>query len=189
MKRKILILSVVLAIALSALGVGYALWSDTLTIDGTINTGNVNIEWSAGPSYDSELPGKDVSNIECHVDYDPQSATFGQLIVTVTNAYPCIDYYQDVAVGSFGTVPVIISDVSFNTSLLPPNTTVEMLPASFGGYEGYPDIAVGVQLHENDVAIGTIHVHLTNDAEQGTTYTFTGNVTAVQYNEYTPPAP
>jgi len=32
-----------LVVALGALGVGYAMWSDTITIDGTVNTGTVDI--------------------------------------------------------------------------------------------------------------------------------------------------
>ncbi len=39
----------VLVIALAFLGVGYALWSETLTISGTVTTGEVDVEFSQHP--------------------------------------------------------------------------------------------------------------------------------------------
>jgi hypothetical protein len=46
--KKILMLALVAVIALSALGVGYAMWSDTLYINGTVSTGNLDVQLS-GP--------------------------------------------------------------------------------------------------------------------------------------------
>lgn len=42
--RKIGLLVMALVLALGTLGVGYASWTDTITIDGTVNTGSVDIE-------------------------------------------------------------------------------------------------------------------------------------------------
>ena len=39
-------LFIVLVIMLALLGVGYALWSETLTISGTVSTGEVDVEFS-----------------------------------------------------------------------------------------------------------------------------------------------
>jgi len=41
--KKIGLLSLALVLALGTLGVGYALWFDEVTIEGTVNTGNVEI--------------------------------------------------------------------------------------------------------------------------------------------------
>jgi len=41
--KKIGLLALALVLALGALGVGYAAWTDTITIKGTVNTGNVDI--------------------------------------------------------------------------------------------------------------------------------------------------
>jgi len=41
--KKIGLLSLALVLALGALGVGYAMWQDTVTIEGTVNTGSVEI--------------------------------------------------------------------------------------------------------------------------------------------------
>lgn len=41
--KKIGLICLALVFALGALGVGYAMWTDTITIDGTVKTGSVNI--------------------------------------------------------------------------------------------------------------------------------------------------
>ncbi len=183
MKKKILVLGLVLTIALSALGVGYALWSDTLTINGTVNTGNVDVQWSWSAPYDTEPAGKDVSWMEVYGTDTIEDI----LYVTLYNAYPCIDYYCAVDVHNVGTVPVILTGLQFNA---PPGVLVEMLPNGTGN-----QIAEGTQIHPGDFgdpdawALGLLHVHLDNSVAQSSVITFTGEVTAVQYNEYTPPAP
>ena len=87
--------------ALAGASAGYAMWSETVYIDGTITTGNVDIDFIAGMSWDSEAADKNVSSIACYVSADPNV-----LIVTVTNAYPCIDYYQEFEIHCIGTIPV-----------------------------------------------------------------------------------
>ena len=52
MKKKALpvgTMFLMLVIALALLGVGYALWSETLTITGTVQTGEVDVEFSQHP--------------------------------------------------------------------------------------------------------------------------------------------
>jgi hypothetical protein len=49
--KKLLVLFAVTALAVTALSVGYALWSTTVTIDGTVSTGNVDARWSIGDQY------------------------------------------------------------------------------------------------------------------------------------------
>jgi hypothetical protein len=41
--KKVGLVGLVLILALGALGIGYATWTDTITIDGTVNTGSVDI--------------------------------------------------------------------------------------------------------------------------------------------------
>jgi predicted ribosomally synthesized peptide with SipW-like signal peptide len=42
--RKVGLIALALILALGSLGVGYAMWSDTVTINGTVNTGNVDLD-------------------------------------------------------------------------------------------------------------------------------------------------
>jgi hypothetical protein len=52
-----LVLAVVLAIG--ALGIGYASWTDTIYIDGTVGTGSVCVEWNQTGDWDSSCPVDD----------------------------------------------------------------------------------------------------------------------------------
>jgi hypothetical protein len=174
-------------IALMAVGTVYALWSKTLYINGTVNTGTLDAVWSADDSWDSEPVEKDVSHIECYVDYvnDPSGET---LAVEVVNAYPCIDYYQKINLENTGTIPLHIYSITFPVNQLPATCTVEILPLTAAekteeGLAGCKDIVVSTQLEPLETAWGKIHVHLTNDAIQSTTYYFTVNVNVHQWNE------
>jgi len=44
--KKIGLICLALILALGALGIGYAMWEETLTIDGVVYTGNVDVEFS-----------------------------------------------------------------------------------------------------------------------------------------------
>ena len=43
--RKIILISLALILALGSLGVGYAMWSDTVTVDGPVTTGTLNLSF------------------------------------------------------------------------------------------------------------------------------------------------
>ncbi len=60
--RKLGIISLALVLALGTMGAAFALWSDTLFLDVTVNTGNIGLEWTNDlPPYDDEAADKDVS--------------------------------------------------------------------------------------------------------------------------------
>jgi hypothetical protein len=176
METKMTAIFAVLMIALMLAGVSYALWSKTLYIDGTVHAGNVNAEIIAGSSWDTEESGKDVSSISCYVDTGT-----GHLIVTVTNAYPCIDYYQAFSIHCTGSIPVKVQSITVTGNTIPASGVAEIIPDP----NQNPDIAVGLQLEQNDYAYGVVHVHLDNHAVQGATYTFNFEILLVQWNEYT----
>jgi hypothetical protein len=175
MKNKMIGITAVLLIALMLAGVSYALWSKTLYIDGTVKMGNVDAEIIAGTSWDTETAEKDVSSISCSVDTGT-----GHLIVTVTNAYPCIDYYQAFSIHCTGSIPVKVQSMTPVTNTIPADGVVEIIPDE----EYDPDIAVGLQLDKDDYAYGVVHVHLDNNAGQGATYTFSFEIFLVQWNEF-----
>ncbi len=160
MKKKILAISLVLAIALSALGVGYALWSDTLTISGTVNTGSVGVEWSPAQCSDNET--KDVSSVTADI-------VGKELIITVNNAYPCVTYTVLADIHCTGSVPVHLQGI-----------VLEGVP---GCAEVTVTDVVGVQLHYCDSIDVLITIHLDNTAPQGSVLSFSASVDAYQYNE------
>jgi hypothetical protein len=168
--KKFLVLFAVTALAVTALGVGYALWSTTLTIDGTVSTGNVDARWSVGDQWVEEA--KDVSRIIC------EGAGTTELAVTIENAYPSAHYYCELDIHSIGSVPVHIGNVVIDSELRA-SSTVEILPHS----TLVPPIRCSQQLHEGQVAYGLLHVHLSNANPQGGTLRFESTINVNQYND------
>lgn len=168
MKTKIVGIVASLLVVMLALGVSYALWSTNLYVSGTINTGTVSAEIIAGASYDGDdnVPGKDVSEISALVDGNT-------LMVTITNAYPSIDYFQEFKVKNTGTIPVKVQSI-----VISGNASVWVTVSG---------IAVGDQIEPGQEVNCLLTVHLTNDALQGATYTFTIDIMLVQWNEFQAP--
>jgi len=163
-----------LMLALALTGVAFAHWTDSLYISGTVNTGTFGAELSVGVGHDTEPPAKNVSSISGVLSNDKKTLT-----VTITNAYPCIDYYLPIDVHCTGTVPLIIENILINRGTLPENTTLEILPAAVGS-----PLQVGTQLHYCEEAKGELHVHLDEDAVENRTYTFSITINVVQWNCY-----
>jgi len=160
-----------LILALGMSGIAYATWSETLVISGTVNTGDVDVEWSEGKSWDTEDPEKDVSRIECVIE--------GNLLrVTVYNAYPCIDYYNVVDIHCVGIVPVHLYEI------VAPDTdpSVEVDITYWLDLECTNEATLPVQLHQCERIYAKIHVHITNAATEGYTYNFDAQIDAVQWN-------
>lgn len=161
-----------LMIALMAVGFTYAQWSETLLISGTVNTGTVDATLTApqmagwGFVFDTEPLGTDYSSIA-------GSVTGDTLTVTITNAYPGIDYYQMMNLENTGTLPWTAT-VVYTT--IPTGVTVEILhytnvPTSI--VTTVPLLANGVQCDPTEITSGWLHVEVDNSAAQGQTLTFT----------------
>lgn len=160
--------------ALAGVGASSALWFENLVIDGTVNTGNVDVEWSLEKFYDSEIAGKDVSSVTATIDGNTMT-------VTVTNAYPCIWYYVDFDIHCVGSIPVHFTAFVWDMTNMPAGATVTITPT-----KGCDPIEV-TQLHTCEYWYGTLAIHLDNTAAELTQYTFTITLMAHQYNE-APPA-
>lgn len=170
-------LALILALGMS--GLAYANWMETLIIDGTVNTGSVDVEWSEVGSWDTDdFPyapdGKDVSWIDCWIDAD------GVLHVEVYNAYPSIDYYNVVDIHSVGSIPVHLYGVVVSN----PNPEVEVdITYWYDEFATQPVIDLPVQLHQSERIYALIHVHITQQAIQNYTYYFDAQIDAIQWNE------
>ncbi len=170
--KKIVILALTLVLALGATGVGYALWSDTLYLEGTINTGEVDTcivsiasdDIGIDPGYQKDVASTAVAIVDC------KTAT-----VTVTNGYPSYENYVHFTTSILGTVPVILENIIVTN----PNACIEV--------DAWDTI--GEQRHPGDFADNTLWFHVLQCADQNATYTFTVEFFYVQYNEsmYFPP--
>ena len=173
MKTKIVSIFAVLLIALAVVGFAYAHWFEMLYINGTVNTGSLDATFSIGDCYDTEPLEKDVSSISCELD--PADPTGHTLKVTVTNAYPCIDYYQEFDITNTGTIPLHVYSFKITESTLPVGSILEITDKAGEDF-------VCTQIHPKESAWGIIHIHLPQEAAELATYTFKATIEVVQWN-------
>jgi len=127
-------LSVALLLALCVTGVGYAAWTDTAVIDGTMEMGHIEVELSPGVCSNPQ--------ITCSVSA-PHT-----LVVTLADAPPGT-YTCGFTITNTGTIPVKLQSIDIS-GVLPPGVEVSVL----GVVEGmqveqagvYPDSVDGMVL-------------------------------------------
>jgi len=99
------IILMILMMALAALGVGYAWWTEQLTTTGTIQTGSIDVKLENATV--SEFDPLDVASCNPKISGDGKSIS-----VVINNAYPdytCIINFNLINVG---TVPAKITNVN-----------------------------------------------------------------------------
>ena len=135
--KKIGLLCLALVLALGALGVGYAAWTDTVTISGTVNTGTLDVVIVntsntivfKAPEEQNEIliahywedegqpPTPAGGSIIAYADADysggtsPPSPLPGddEIVVTIYNAFPCVALTADFLLHYEGSIPVKVS--------------------------------------------------------------------------------
>jgi hypothetical protein len=179
----------VLVIALSVLGVGYALWSETLTIEGNVQTGEVDVAIADAtvaecvdvngvltcpePAAKADAANCTIEGVGSTVQGDDGTSL---LKVTVTGMYPSYHCKVNFKVKSLGNVPVHV--------WLPEavGTIPEWVATNFENC--YTD---GTQLHQNQsTSACTMDLHFTNaqaPVENSGPYTFSWTILATQWNE------
>jgi hypothetical protein len=172
MKTKMAVAFAALMIALMVAGIGYAMWDKRIYLYGTVETGEVDAEWSAiwcddtgiDPGYD-----KDVASCVCEIDsVDPQMAH-----VTIYNGYPSYSVTIWYEIDNWGTIPVKIQDIILTN----PNPEVTVTVT---------DIYIGQQIEPyGDYVTGDLEIHIEQIADELSTYYFDLEVYLVQWNEFT----
>jgi predicted ribosomally synthesized peptide with SipW-like signal peptide len=118
--KKIGLISLALVLAMGGLGVGYAKWSDTITINGPVTTGSVLLGFEEiTPTEDPEWLGKDiaqftavgVNQVGVHWSdyYQAYLPIYDQINATITNGYPCYYAHLVFTIANGGTIPVHIT--------------------------------------------------------------------------------
>lgn len=103
-------------LALAAIGVVYGLWSRTLDINGTVNTGNVDAVWFFDSCNFVNNP-KDVATVEVIPSPDQQTLT-----VNVNNAYPNLLLDCELHVANTGTIPISFVSTSKGANVIGPDS-------------------------------------------------------------------
>ena len=182
-----------------------AMWSDTLKINATIKTGDVDIEFVGTPrvfegdEYDKPWVAScaaELVEVQNEDEGNPAGNNDLELSITVSNAYPC--YYckvHDVAVENIGTIPV-----KLKVSVYIDNVECERRVDPRGQYyyfcdadgNGEADVVLwgcitsleGVQLEPEKTISFTVDLHVEQDAEELKTYVIKIFIKGIQWNEY-----
>jgi hypothetical protein len=177
------LLLLALVLALGTLGVAYTLWSGSLYINGTVKTGNVDAEWDFVGCFDIE--GKDVGTTAGAIDgSNPHILHF-----TIDNGYPSYTGDCQVELHYTGTVPAHVESIDFVPGPELTNCVVDQ-DASTGSFVATCDQltvtwvdGLCTQLHQSSHLASSLRVHVEQDAEMSSQYTFGVSVLLVQYNE------
>lgn len=204
--KRIGLLCLALVLALGTLGVGYAMWWDEVTIEGTVDTGTVRI--GIPRAYVQQIvQDKDVATVELGWEgpilekvfpgsLEPEMA-YEKLLVTINNAFPCL--LVDIAfyVGSVGNIPVHITGIQISD----PTGELIFVQTSLPGVspiQGYfyhaddPDHQlpiitvtiinlVGTQMHWCGIDKADLILHVEQPAKQNHDYAFEVKVIAEQW--------
>jgi hypothetical protein len=187
MKTKMTAVFGVLLIALMVAGVSYALWDKYIYIDGTVNTGTLDAIFEGPYTWRAtyvdpvthetkDVPAEKLAGItvDTHTaEGDPET-----LIVEISGLYPCITIHINYNIKNAGTTPWIVNDVSVSPVAGFPGT-VTVTPANLKG----------TQVDGGGSIPADLEVHLTNEADQEGTYSFSVTIHVVQWNEYPYPPP
>lgn len=153
--KKTKFLSLVLVVAIMMMGAGYAAWQETLTINHTVSTGNVDVDLANGAAkyYKNMTIATEDGLVRSgsSVVGSEQEAT-----VTLTNLYPGGKVVVTIPVINNSTIPV-----KYKT------TTSEGVPAWLNiTHEQTADLAVG------DTGKIVITMEVKDDAEENANATF-----------------
>jgi hypothetical protein len=97
-------IALILLVALSTLGLAYGAWTETLTINGNVTTGNFDPSfYGAGINYEEDPAG--AASCDAVLSSDGQNLT-----ITIANAYPGYHCEGGATIQNYGTVPVKIHD-------------------------------------------------------------------------------
>ena len=184
----------VLIIGLAVMAASYAYWTETLSVSGSVGTGNLDAQFAAaftdddGTVNNADKDYGDTGNdpAECgpsseedpiaRYDYDvaASSASISEddphtATITVSNSYP--SYYTTAwfEIQNTGTIPAKIKSVNFA------NVSTEL------------DVSkvvdpTGTTLEPGETAQLGVCVHVKPDAAEGATYTFSVTVDIEQFN-------
>lgn len=157
-----------------------AMWSETLKINATVNTGEVDVAFTdytcsdVGPDPQAHgfhnEEGKDVASCSVSPEIYDNEGDIIKLNVTLSNAYPGYSVDITMNITNIGTIPVKL----YSYSMTGLNDTA--LYASLS-------IPEETQLHPGETGSYTLHIEVLQTADELSTYTFEVTLVFAQWNE------
>jgi len=187
-------------VMLASVSVALAMWSETLRINVTVNTGEVDVVWSSFWDNDTiekpEVP-LDVTKVYVEAEeYDDGGVI--KLNVTIDNAYPCYNVSIYGNVSNIGTIPVKLLSATIKYTInaeeqsisLPLNQWVDLDLDN----DSKADINVfleisndtdcdGTQIDPGSFDVYELTIHVKQDAKELTPYFFEIEMVFAQWNE------
>jgi hypothetical protein len=162
--KKIGLLALVLVLALGVIGVGYAAWSHTISVAGTVNTGTASAIFTGSQTSEN---ADNFSNNMCYATAVPD-ANPAYLDVTVYNAFPGVKieglpYF----IQNNGDVPIAINSLTLTS-----DPTMVTLAGST-----YPTDAIIAPTASSSE--GTLTIQLSTDPTkipEGSSFSFTADI-------------
>jgi len=169
--KRLVIVPAILLLALAVAGFAYAHWQKTITIDGEVNTGKLDLIIVSASDDDTGIdPGKNKDVADTTITIDPNDPE--KAIVTITNAYPSYYVYIHITIKNVGTVPVKLKEIRITA---PECIEVEGWDHVGEQLDPYPN-----EPYQSDYSA---RIHVKECAEQGATYTFTIEFEFWNWNE------
>jgi len=170
--KKLFATFAILIIALGIVGFTYAHWSKVVTVDGTVNTGRLNLIIVSAADDDNGIdPDYDKNVADTVIAIDPTDPQIAH--ITITNAYPSYHVYWHVTIKNVGTIPAKLKEIVINN----PNPCLEVdaWDHLYEQLDPYP-----TQPYQSDYSG---YVHVKQCADKGATYTFTVQFVFWNWNE------
>ncbi|MGQ9677596.1 MAG: SipW-dependent-type signal peptide-containing protein [Chloroflexota bacterium] len=169
MRTKFAVLGLVLIIALAGLSVGYAYWTETLSINGSVTTGNLSVAFDGVSVTDGD--GDAAYGAGCTATVSGAGTDAETLNINVTNAYPGYSCTVNFNVKNDGSIPVDLNGVVLAAPSDPD------LQASATG-------AVADNLAVNGTVAGSVTLTVNSAMTDGelTNFTVSGTILAEQFN-------
>jgi hypothetical protein len=211
--KKIRLLTLAVVFALGSLGVAYAAWADEITIEGSIETGNLELKvegysgteaWKVAPDGIEVLhgwlplpPPEGTPVITDPVGYataragDPDDNE-ADIVFEFVNLFPGVTFCADTLVHYVGNIPAYVSwviesgDPWLNKLGDAGYVKVKWYKSNADGdrIEELVDVPK-LQMHYCEYIIVEVCVEIPQDNDlQGLTGSFSGSIDAIQWNEY-----
>jgi len=166
---RICTICLVLTLCLAAIGVGYGHWTKTLGIEGTVHTGEVDIEFLNAIASDNEDLGGDVGSTSVTLSSSDPDGDFDWMEVQIADGYFCYVGTVTFDVHNNGSVPVMV-------------TAIDIAEPAGGELEvNLSGLKVGdvLDADETRACVLTAHIAVNGSGEAG----FTVDIEVVNWNE------
>jgi len=157
MKSKMTALFATLLIALAVLGFSYAWWTETLTIEGSVATGKLEVK------FDDSLTTICSEHMSCST-----TVTDTAITVNVTNGYPCGWCNVTFTINNTGTIPAKVTAIN--------------IPEVTGLSISIEGLAAGDIIDVDGSVSPILQIHVTEDAAEDSNYKFTVTINFGQFN-------